>query len=111
MSGRDMDARKTNGEPARTGPRAASWRPVPWEVVSLMLTMVMVGAVVGGLTLAALGEVREDIRSIRHDLRALGTRVTALEHRVAAVESGQARLEGLIEGLREAIVMHTHGSE
>ena len=47
---------------------------MPWEVISLMLTMVMVGAVVGGLTLAALGEVREDIR-------ALGTRVTALEHR------------------------------
>ena len=104
MSGRDMEARTKDGEPARSNPRAASWRPVPWEVVSLMLTMVMVGAVVGGLTLAALGEVREDIR-------ALGTRVTALEHRVAALELGQARLEGLIEGLREAIVMHTHASE
>ena len=110
MSARDMDARTKNGGPARTGSRAASWRPVPWEVISLMLTMVMVGAVVGGLTLAAFGELREDIRSVRHDLRALGTRVTALEHRVAAVESGQARLEGLIEGLREAIVTHSHGS-
>ena len=97
MSGRDMDARKTNGEPARTGLRAASWRPVPWEVVSLMLTMVMVGAVVGGLTLSAVGEVREDLR--------------ALQGRVAALERGQAKLEGLMEGLREAIVMHTHGSE
>ena len=111
MSARDMDARTENGAPTRTGPRAERWRPVPWEVISLMLTMVMVGAVVGGLTLAALGEVREDIRSVRNDLRALGTRVTALEHRVAAVESGQARLEGLIEGLREAMVTHSHGSE
>ena len=99
-----MDARTKNGESARTGPRPERWRPVPWEVVSLMLTMVMVGAVVGGLTLAAFGELREDIR-------ALGTRVTAVEHRVAAVERGQARLEGLIEGLREAMVMHTHGGE
>ena len=77
----------------------------------MMFTVVMVGAVVGGLTLAAFGEVREDIRSVRNDLRALGTRVTAVEHRVAAVERGQARLEGLIEGLREAIVGHSHGSE
>ena len=96
MSARDMDARTENGAPTRTGPRAERWRPVPWEVISLMLTMVMVGAVVGGLTLAALGEVREDIR-------ALGMRVTALEHRVAALELGQARLEGLLEGLREAM--------
>ena len=111
MSARDMEARTKNGAPTLTGPHAASWRPVPWEVISLMLTMVMVGAVVGGLTLAAFGDLREDIRSVRHDLRALGTRVTAVEHQVAAVERGQARLEGLIEGLREAMVMHTHGSE
>ena len=104
MSARDMDAGTKNGKPARNGPRAERWRPVPWEVISLMLTMVMVGAVVGGLTLAAFGEVREDIRSVREDLR-------ALQGRVAALERGQAKLEGLMEGLREAMVMHTHGSE
>ena len=106
-----MDARTKNGKPTRNGPRPERWRPVPWEVISMMFTVVMVGAVLGGLTLAAFGEVREDIRSVREDLRALGTRVTAVEHRVAAVERGQARLEGLIEGLREAIVTHSHGSE
>ena len=96
MSARDMDARTENGAPTRTGPRAERWRPVPWEVISLMLTMVMVGAVLGGLTLSALGEVREDLR--------------ALQGRVAALERGQAKLEGLMEGLREAMVMHTHAS-
>ena len=84
-----MDARTKNGEPARTGPRAENWRPVPWEVLSLMLTMVTVGAVVGGLTLSAVGEVREDLR--------------VLQARVSSLERGQARLEGLIEGLREAM--------
>ena len=33
----------------------------------------------------------------------LEARVTAIEVRLAAVELGQARLEGLLEGLREAI--------
>ena len=97
MSARDLEARTKNGEPARSNPRADRWRPVPWEVISMMFTMVMVGAVVCGVTLTAFGEVREDIR--------------ALQGRVAALERGQAKLEGLMEGLREAMVMHTHGSE
>ena len=97
MSARDMDARTKNGEPARSNPRAERWRPVPWEVISMMFTVVMVGAVLAGLTLSALGEVREDLR--------------ALQGRVAALERGQAKLEGLMEGLREAMVMHTHGGE
>ena len=97
MSGRDMEGRTKNGEPARSNPQAERWRPVPWEVISMMFTMVMVGAVVCGVTLTAFGEVREDIR--------------ALQGRVAALERGQAKLEGLMEGLREAMVMHTHSSE
>ena len=103
MSARDMDARKMNGKSARNGPRAQKWRPVPWEVISVIFSVVMVGAVVGGLTLAAFGEVREDIRSVRNDLRALGTRVTAVEHRVAAVEREVAKIVGWIEGFREAM--------
>ncbi|MDE0175053.1 MAG: hypothetical protein OYH76_14860 [Defluviicoccus sp.] len=35
----------------------------------------------------------------------LEARVTAIEVRLAAVEHGQARLEGLLEGLREAIAV------
>ena len=96
-----MDTRTMNGEPAGAGRRAERWRPVPWEVISLMFTVVMVGAVVCGVTLAAVGGVRED-------LRALEGRVTALEIRMAAVESAVARLEVLMEGFRESTVGHSH---
>ena len=41
-------------------------------------------------------EVRTDIAGVRTDIR-------ALEHRLAAVERRQARTEGLLEGLRDAI--------
>ena len=33
----------------------------------------------------------------------MGGRIDRLENRLAAVEHGQAKLEGLLEGLREAI--------
>ena len=43
------------------------------------------------------------IQQTRGDLQQLWSEVRALETRVAAVEQGQARIEGLIDGLREAI--------
>ena len=42
------------------------------------------------------GRLREDMGQLRGDLKQLGDRVARLEH-------GQAKLEGLLEGLREAI--------
>lgn len=117
-----------DGEPPGAGARAHRWRPVPWEVISVIFTVMMVGAVVCGLVLAAAGEIRKDMRTsvgeIREDVRALQVRMAAVERgqtavegklegliegfrklelRVSVVEHGQARLEGLIEGLREAI--------
>ena len=41
----------------------------------------------------------------------LEARVAAIEVRLAAVELGQARLEGLLEGLREAIAGRTTAAE
>ena len=42
------------------------------------------------------GRLREDMGQLRGDLKQLGDRLARLEH-------GQAKLEGLLEGLREAI--------
>ena len=47
-----------------------------------------------GITLGTV--VRTDIADVRTDIR-------ALEHRLVAVERRQARAEGLLEGLRDAI--------
>ena len=104
--GIDMNARTMNGEPEEPGaPVAGRWRPVPWEVISVIFTVVMVGAVVCGLVLAAVGEIREDVRALSGRVGAVEQRVGAVEQRVAAVERGQTavegKLEGLIEGLRK----------
>ena len=72
----------------------------------------------GALVLGLFAWLRLDIKSLGDNLRAemgrLEDRVNArfdavdarfdrLEGRLAAVEHGQAKLEGLLEGLREAI--------
>ena len=123
--GADMSARTVDGEPAGPGVQVEGrWRPVPWEVISVIFTVVMVGAVVCGLVLAAVGEIREGMRALSGRVGAVEQRVAAvergqtavegkleglieglrkLEMRVSVVEHGQARLEGLIEGLREAM--------
>ena len=49
-------------------------------------------------------EVRTDLADVRTDIR-------ALEHRLAGVERRQARTEGLLEGLRDAITAQRGGRE
>ncbi|MCE2483087.1 MAG: hypothetical protein J4F33_09440 [Alphaproteobacteria bacterium] len=65
-----------------------------------LIAILAVGAALAGVVLTGLRGVRAD----------LGRRIDKLEERVAAVERGQAelrermaKLEGLLEGLREAI--------
>ena len=60
-----------------------------FELLSIIGSMVAVGITLGAV-------VRTDIADMRTDIR-------ALEHRLAGVERRQARTEGLLEGLRDAI--------
>ena len=71
--------------------RAAGGRGVMkrFELLSIIGSIVAVGITLGAV-------VRTDIADVRTDIR-------ALEHRLAAVERRQARTEGLLEGLRDAI--------
>ena len=106
-----------DGESAGSGASARRWQPVPWEVISVIFTVMMVGAVVCGLVLAAVGEIREDVRAlsvrvgtvergqaaVEGKLEGLIEGLRKLDMRVSVVEHGQAKLEGLIEGLRDAL--------
>ena len=47
--------------------------------------------------------IDETNRRIDEMNRSLGARIDVIEERLRAVEHGQARLEGLLDGLREAI--------
>ncbi len=92
---------------------------------------VEIGGFIGlaALMVALFAWMRLDVRTLREEMRQmearigdrferlearindrferLEARVAAIEMRLAAVEHGQAKLEGLLEGLREAIAGRT----
>ena len=81
------------------------------ELMGILVAVIAVSMALGGLILTSNRglrqdmaqmetRLREDISQLRGDLKQLGDRVARLEH-------GQAKLEGLLEGLREAITGRT----
>lgn len=72
-----------------------------------LIGILSVGVALAALILVALQRIdkRIDALETRIDKRidALETRIDGLETRIAGLEKGQARLEGLLDGLREAL--------
>ena len=73
------------------------------ELISILAVGVALAAVV--FTAMQRTDRRIDALETRIDKRidALEGRFDALETRIASLEKGQARLEGLLDGLREAL--------
>ena len=82
------------------------------ELIGVLVAVLTVGAALAGLILSSSRGLRQDMRQ---DMARLDERINMLEarlredlkelsNRVARVEHSQAKLEGLLEGLREAIV-------
>ena len=61
-----------------------------------LIAILAVGVGLAGLLITLMQQTRGDLQQLWSEVR-------ALETRVAAVEQGQARIEGLIDGLRAAI--------
>ena len=78
------------------------------ELISVLVAVLAIGATLAGLILTSNRGLRQDIRQ---DMAQLETRlrddIKQLGERVARVEHSQAKLEGLLEGLRESITGRT----
>ena len=76
-----------------------------------LIAILAVGVAVAGVVLNGQRTARQDIKELRQEvkqdiggLRAdMDKRLDDLDARFRTVEHGQAKLEGLLEGLREAI--------
>ena len=79
-----------------------------------MIAIVAVGVALAGVILTATRGLRQDMARLetrlREDISQLREDMKQLSERVARVEHSQAKLEGLLEGLREAISGRIAGS-
>ena len=81
------------------------------ELISVLIAVLAVGATLGGLILTGNRGLRQDMRQdmaqletrLREDISQLRGDMKQLAERVGRLEHSQAKLEGLLEGLREAI--------
>ena len=70
------------------------------ELISVLIAVLAIGVAQSGLILTSNRGLREDMARMEARLR---EDMKQLSERVARVEHSQAKLEGLLEGLREAI--------
>ena len=77
------------------------------ELISVLIAVLAIGATLAGVILTATRGLRQDMARLetrlREDISQLREDMKQLSERVARVEHSQAKLEGLLEGLREAI--------
>ncbi len=80
------------------------------ELLSVLVAVVAVGVALGGVILTGLHGIRREMGDLRGEMGDLRGELSELrrdmETRLSAVERQQAKLEGLLEGLREAITGH-----
>ena len=69
-----------------------------FELLSIIGSIVAVGIALGAVVIGSNANLRTEMRP---DFR-------AVESRLSAVEQRQAKTEGLLEGLRDAITAHSH---
>ena len=72
------------------------------ELISVLIAVVAVGATLAGLILSGQRAIRVELAAQRKEF---SERFTALEQHIAALRERMAHLEGLLDGLREAITI------
>ncbi len=79
------------------------------ELISVLIVVVAVGAALAGLTLNGQRAIRAELAAQRRDfsaeLAAQRRELTELRQQIAELRERMAHLEGLLDGLREAIAV------
>ena len=91
------------------------------ELISVLIAVLAIGATLAGLIVTSnrglrkdiredIGQLREDIGQLREDIGQLRGDIKDLRGEVGELRERMAHLEGLLEGLREAITGRTAAS-
>ena len=83
-----------------------------FELLSIIGSIAAVGIALAAVVIGSIGDLRTEVHGLRTEMYGLHTElradIRALDTRLSAVEQRQARTEGLLEGLRDAIAAHDH---
>ena len=87
-----------------------------FELLSIIGSIAAVGIALAAVVIGSNANLRTELRTEMHglrtemrtDIRAVEVRLSAVENRLSAVEQRQARTEGLVEGLRDAVTARSH---
>ena len=72
------------------------------ELISVLIAVLAVGATLAGLMLSGQRAIRAELATQRKEF---SERFTALDQQIAKLRERMAHLEGLLDGLREAIAI------
>ena len=75
-----------------------------FEMLSIIGSIAAVGIALGVIVIGSVSDLRTEVRTEMQSLRTeVRADIRAVEARLSAVEQRQAKTEGLLEGLRDAI--------
>ena len=75
-----------------------------FELLSIIGSIAAVGIALGAIVIGSVSDLRTEMRTEMQSFRAeVRADIRAVEERLSAVEQRQAKTEGLLEGLRDAI--------
>ena len=72
-----------------------------FEFSSIIGSIAAVGVALGAVVIGSNANLRTEVHDLRTEVR---SDIRAVEERLSALEQRQARTEGLLEGLRDAII-------
>ena len=94
----------TRGNPGNRDPRGPGTMKT-FELLSIIGSIAAVGIALAAVVIGSNANLRAEVYGLLTEMRA---DIRAVETRLSALEQRQARTEGLLEGLRDAINTHSH---
>ena len=90
---------------SRPGKRIEPDTMKTYELLSIIGSIAAVGIALAAVVIGSNANLRTEVHGLRTEMRA---DIRAVETRLSALEQRQARTEGLLEVLRDAINTHSH---
>ena len=81
------------------------------ELTTLLVSVLAVGVALAGLMIGLFAWLRQDVRELRQEMREVRQDMGEMRQETAGLRERMSRLEGLLDGLREAVAASVRRSK